>query len=255
MQSNGKQDKVAQGMIIHLSRRDGTPLFLHPFLRRGSTLEVSPNATIAGYYGEEPRVESLTILRNELYRRIDEDVRDWINEERFIPRFLIASAAFLIVFLFLALVVHTPIPLIDELLGAGAAGVVVFLFVGRRFESSRAAGNRRVALRSRVDSAVFSEEEFVRQLESILRRLEQQEDVFAPVPATEEARDLWHTHRERTAQVVAYLRDLLHTPHYRKLTKELKRGAFSSKMEQAVETADVIPALVLLLRELTASAP
>jgi hypothetical protein len=254
MRSNGNQEKSAQGMIIHLSRRDGTPLFLHPFLRRGSTLEVSPTATFAGCYGEEPRVESLTILRNELYRRIDEDVRDWINERRFIPRFLIASGAFLVVFLFLALVVHTPIPLVDELLGAGAAGIVVFIFVGRRFESSRAAGNRRVALRTRVDSAVFSEEQFVRQLEAILRRLEQQQDLFAPVSATPEARELWRQHREPTAQVIAYLRDLLHTPQYRKLSKEMKRGSLSSKTEQAVETADVIPALILLLRELTASA-
>jgi hypothetical protein len=34
----------------------------------------------------------------------------------------------------------------------------------------------------------------------------------------------------------------------------MKRGSLSSKTEQAVETADVIPALILLLRELTASA-
>ncbi len=240
--------------IFHLTRRDGSPLFLHPFIKRGSTLQPNGSIDLEGHYGEEPRVESLTILRNELYRRIDEDVRDWINEKRFIPRFLLSSLAFLLAFFFMALVIHTPIPLVDELLGAGAVGVLVFVLLGRRFDNSRSASERRLALRARVDAAVFSEEEYVRSLEAILRRMEGQENIFLQPTRTEEAAELWRRDRERTAQVVGYIRQLLTTKPYRVLLKELRRGSLSSRTENSIESGQVIPALVLLLRELNASA-
>lgn len=248
------QQSEASRPIFHLTRIDGTPVFLHPFIKRGSALEVPGSLELAGQYGEEPRVESLTILRNELYRRIDEDVRDWINERRFIPRFLISSAAFLVVFLFLSLVVHTPIPLVDELLGAGAAGVVTYLFLGRRFDNSRTAANRRVALRGRVDSAVFTEDPWVRSLEEILRRLERRDDLFAPPDATEAASELWKADRGRTSQVVQYLRQLMTTKPYRQLMRDLRRGSLSSSTRSRIDSGEVVPALGILLRELTASA-
>lgn len=158
--------------LYHLTRRDGTPLFVHPFVAPGSTLEIDSSTELHGKYGSEPRVESLTLLRNELYRRIDADVRTWIGEQRFIPRFLISAAAFLISFLFMSLVIRDPIPIVDELLISLAIATVVFIAVGKRFVQSEPAGKRRIMLRSKVDGIVFTESPFVREVETILHRME-----------------------------------------------------------------------------------
>jgi hypothetical protein len=59
-------------------------------------------------------------------------VRAWINERRFIPRFLIASAVFLVVYLFMSLVIIDPIPVVDEVLIAGGVAIFSFVIAGRR---------------------------------------------------------------------------------------------------------------------------
>lgn len=239
--------------IFHLTRRDGTAFFLHPFVRRGSFLELSAGAKLSGYYGAEPRVESLTMLRNELYRRIDEDVRDWINERRFIPRFLISSLAFLIVFLFMSLVVHTPIPLADELIASTAAAVLVYVLVGRWFEQSRSAAQRRMTLRKQVDEVIFTEAEFVRELEEILRRLEGAEPTLASLTGGRDVQQLWNRSGESTGRVLDLLRQLLNLKPWKQAAREVKRGRISGRTLDALEEKGADPSLILLYHELNRS--
>lgn len=236
--------------LYHLSRRDGTSLFLHPFRKAGSILEVGSSTELRGRYGSEPRVESLTLFRNELYRRIERDVRNWINERRFIPRFLIASAAFLVVYLFMSLIIRDPIPVVDEVLIAGGVAIFTFVIVGRYFEQSRLAGERRVTLRSKVDNAVFSEDPFVHELEKLLHTIElfpndriasEDEEVM------EHARAVRSAYPDDTARVITHLRTLLQQPDYRELEKQMKRGRLTGKTAEAVEHGTLVPATVTLL--------
>ena len=55
------------------------------------TLEQGP---LEGRYGTEPRVEALTGFRDELYRQVELGVRHWMADRRFVPKFLLASGAF-----------------------------------------------------------------------------------------------------------------------------------------------------------------
>lgn len=246
---------VSRRTIYHLSHRDGTAFFLNPFVQRGSIIKLAPSTELSGFFGEEPRIESLTILKNELYRRIDEDVRDWINEKRFIPRFLISSVVFLLVFLFLALVIHTPIPLVDELLGSTAAAIFTFILVGRRFEHSRSAATRRSALRTQVDNIVFTESVFVRLLEQVFQRLEHVEPALESITGEEDAHAVWAHDRELTTEVIELLRELLGTRPYKRAVRDLRRTRISDKTAEAIESGAVDPAAILLYYELKKSAP
>ena len=83
-------------IIDHIFGKDGSSLFLHPFSEEDKTTDLLEHADIEGKYGQEPRVESLVLLRNELYRVIESQVKRWISEQRFIPRFLISAGVFLL---------------------------------------------------------------------------------------------------------------------------------------------------------------
>ncbi len=237
--------------LYHVARRDGTPVFLHPFVKSGSTLNITSTTELQGKYGAEPRVESLTLLRNDLYRRIESDVKAWINERRFIPRFLIASAVFLVAFLFMSLVIRDPIPIVDEFLIGGGLAVFAFIAVGRRFEQSRTAGDLRIMLRSKVDGVVFLEEPFVREIEDFLHHLEEKSSDYQQGVEThdiERARHLKATYPEDTARVITYLRILISQNPYKGLQKQMKRQRFFGKTATAVENGTVSPAVVLLLQ-------
>lgn len=242
--------------MFHLRRKDGTAVFLHPFVRRGSTERIKQDTSLAGAYGREPRVESLTLLRNDLYRRIENDVRDWINERRFIPRFLIASAAFLVSFLFLAFVIRDPIPVIDETLVSFAVGAVVFIVVGRRFEQSKVAGQKRVMMRSRVDGVVFSEDSYVLEIEELLHRCEEID--YRNAVASEEllamAREIRRIDAAKTGQVVEYLRAMISTPPYRGLERALRRDRDPRRYQTQIQTGVIVPGLVSLFYLLSKSA-
>ncbi len=216
-------------------------------------MEIGQSDELRGRYGTEPRVESLTTLRNDLYRRIEQDVRAWINERRFIPRFLIASAVFLVVYLFMSLVIIDPIPVVDEVLIAGGVAIFSFVIAGRRFEQSHPAGDRRVTLRSKVDGVVFSEDPFVRRLEALLHSVElypkdriagEDEELLA------EARNLKSEYPDETARVIGQLRLLMAEPRYRNLEKQMKRSYLSGKTAEAVEHGTVVPAAVTMLHVL-----
>ncbi|MFP3960058.1 MAG: hypothetical protein ACLFUX_07800, partial [Spirochaetaceae bacterium] len=222
--------------IFLIARSDGTSLFLHPFLERQRVMERMEGYPLHGLYGREPRVEAITGLRNELYRLIEEEIRDWIGEARFIPRFLIAAGVFLVVYVGMSLAVRDPVPMVDELGIALGAAVAAFLVRRKREMSSDIALSKRAKLRSKVDGIVFSESDFVKEIEALLH----DEEGASADRIVERLSDRWEVeidprHRETAKEFVAYLRKKLNTGNYRRQEKRLvakDRGAMSSRDQQ-----------------------
>ncbi len=154
--------------IFHLTRKSGKPGFHHPFRTPGDFLKNLDGSLIAGRYGREPRVESLTFLRNDLYLRAEAALKLWILDRKFVPRFVLSAAAFLVVYFVMTYAVRDPIPMVDEILLGLAAGVGVYHLLGRRYLDSDEVMSKRVQLRSAVDGIGFTESDFVRAVESIL---------------------------------------------------------------------------------------
>ena len=210
--------------IFHLFRKDGTSLFLHPFLSTDKLVIKLERAVIEGRYGNEPRVEALTMFRNELYRRIEAGVKSWISEIRFIPKFLISSGIFLAAYFAMAFVIRDPLPVLDEAaIGLGAA-IVTYLLLGRRYLTSERATKKRLSLRIIVDKIIFRESKFVRQVESALHRNETDrlEEVIKQIiePSKQEFGDPF---KEEAGQFIQLLENRFNFKRFKKEEKILKK--------------------------------
>jgi len=159
--------------IFHLYRKDGNALFLHPFGTIDKMQDILHKTEIIGKYGKEPRVESLTLFRNDLYRMIETAVKTWVAERKFIPRFLISTAVFLVVYFILSFAVRDPIPMVDELAGGLGVALVMYFYLSKRGQSSRLASELRVKLRTKVDKIIFEQDEFILEVEKILQENEE----------------------------------------------------------------------------------
>jgi hypothetical protein len=158
--------------IFHISRAGARPVFLHSLKPDKNFIPLTEGSVIRGRYGKEPRIESVTLLRNDLYRMCETVVREWVFEMRFIPRFLICAGVFLVAYFFASFVIRDPLPMIDEIIiGLGAAAIAWFL-VGRRFLSSRAAEEKRNDLHTVIDGIAFDESDFIKKIEETLDGLD-----------------------------------------------------------------------------------
>jgi hypothetical protein len=154
-------------MIFHLTRSDGSDLFLHPFDSPGKLLSLLSGKTM-GRFGIEPKVESLTRFRTELYKLTDEAVRAWIADKKFIPRFAVSALVFLVAYLLFSLVIRDPLPMIDELVLSILSASGAYYLLLRRDLSSPQAIKKRVELKNLIDSITFTESGFVRAVEEAL---------------------------------------------------------------------------------------
>ncbi len=154
--------------IFHIHRKDGSSLFLHPFSDPELLLKLDNGYEIVGLYGNEPRVESLTMLRNDLYRLIESAVKRWISDLKFIPRFILSAAFFLLIYLFASFIIRDPIPMIDELLLSFGGSIALFFILSKRDQNSEKSSKKRLDLRLVIDKIVFEEDEFIKEVEEIL---------------------------------------------------------------------------------------
>ena len=155
-------------LIFHIYKGDGSSLFLHPFESADVLLNLDESVVIEGWYGKEPRIESLTMFRNQLYRLIETAVKDWVQDTKFIPRFIISAAVFLIVYFFTSFVIRDPIPVIDETVASLIASFGVYHMLSKRDQSSEKASRKRLKLRMLVDRIVFNESDFIKGFEDML---------------------------------------------------------------------------------------
>ncbi len=163
--------------IFHICRKDGSSIFIYPFNKKQNIIELIDNNEITGLYGKEPRVESMTMLRNELYRMIEQSVKDWISERKFIPRFLISTGVFLLLYFVMSFVIRDPIPMIDEIIIGIAGAIVTYIILTKRDTDSKASTEMKVKLRNKVDSIVFNEDRFINDVEQYLQYCETSDDM------------------------------------------------------------------------------
>lgn len=242
--------------IFHLYRKDGTSVFLHPFRKSDKLFGLLEKSEISGHYGSEPRVESLTLFRNELYRLVETEVKRWVSDARFIPRFILSAAAFLVAYLFTAFVVRDPLPVIDEVAIALGVSIVTYILLGRRDLKSEAALKRRIALRSQVDKIVFTESEFVRRLETALiaKEDEKPEELLEQLIAGNTAL-LAEGHVDEAEQIISYLDEMFTSSEFRRTKKRLGKiqsplqGRERDSMRRWLESRKVdIPLLALYMQ-------
>lgn len=185
--------------------------------------------TVLGRYGAEPRVEALTLFRNELYRQVELGVRSWVSDQRFIPKFLISAGVFVLGYFFMSYVIRDPIPVIDELAVALGLGVGSFLLQGRRDLNSRLATAKRLALRVKVDQIVFQDSEFVKQVELALHRHEggSLEEVVGQIVEPVQA-ELGGAYRDEASQFLQLLESRFNFHKLQREEKTLRRLLRSS---------------------------
>ncbi|MFP4363350.1 MAG: hypothetical protein ACLFR1_05725 [Spirochaetia bacterium] len=198
-------DKKQQTYLFHLFRKDGTPLFVHPFSSDEQVMNILENYEVIGLYGYEPKVESLTMFRNQLYRMVEQSVKNWVTEIKFIPRFLLSSLVFLVVYFFLSYIIRDPIPLLDEIAISLGGSLLTYFLLGKRDAKSDLSMKKRVKLRAAVDKIVFIESEFVKKMEMFLQNTETDNPEKLLEYITGPA-DQFLTEQERD-----YARDLIHS--------------------------------------------
>jgi hypothetical protein len=227
--------------IYHLHRKDGSSLFLHPFGDSEKFTELLEKYDIEGKYGKEPRVESLTMFRNELYRMIEDHVKGWVSEIRFLPKFLMASGLFLLAYLFLSLVVRDPLPMLDEIAISLGLSIGLYIMLGKRDQHSNLALKKRVDLRTRVDRIVFRESTFVREVEEALQRNESgsSEEVIEYMLSPPE-RSLTEEEKEDAHQIAQYLRKRFNSRELKKQEKLVSRIIREKEPEKKVKIQSML---------------
>ena len=217
-------------LIFHIYRSDGTSLFLHPFDDRTTLFSLAEGVETEGRFGKEPRVESLTMFRNKLYRLIETNVKDWITDTKFIPRFILSAAVFLIVYFFTSLVIRDPIPVLDELLISIGAAAVSYYMLSKRDQNSEKASAKRLQLRIRVDRIVFNESSFVKKFEELLHYNESV-DAMDLVPSIISPRKetFPQAEGEEAAALLSYLEKMFSGKEYRKQEKRLSKNRNEDK--------------------------
>ncbi len=222
--------------IFHIYRKDGAALFLHPFDSTDRLAALLKKGHIRGKYGKEPRVESLTLFRNDLYRMIEAAVKNWVMEVRFIPRFIMSAVVFLLAYLFLAFVIRDPIPLVDEILGGGAIAMVSYFLLGRRDQRSNLALRSRVELRTAVDRIVFTADPFVKEVEEALQRNESESREKVIRQMLENPGSRFNiADGEDVRQMLSYLEKRFSTKDYRKQEKLISRAKSEIRDDSEVE--------------------
>lgn len=222
--------------IFHLYRKDGTSLFLHPFEGVEKVIDLMEKSEFEGKYGEEPRVESLTMFRNDLYRIIEDQVKTWVAEMRFIPKFLISAGLFLVSYLFFSLVVRDPLPMVDEILISSGVSVLAYILMGRRDQQSNVSLKKRMELRTVVDRIVFDESPFVKQVETALHKNESEstEKIIEYMMSPPDA--LFSKEEEKDAlQLIKYLRKRFSSRDFRKQERLVDRLILEREREPVRE--------------------
>jgi len=222
--------------IFHVYRKDGAALFLHPFDTPDKLASLLKKFQLRGKYGKEPRVESLTLFRNDLYRMIEAAVKSWVMEVRFIPRFIMSAVVFLLAYLFLSFVIRDPLPMVDEIVIGGGLAVAAYFLLGRRDQRSNLALKARVELRTAVDRIVFIEDPFVREVEEALQRNESESRERVIRQMLDNPSGRFNVADENDVrQMLAYLEKRFSTKDYKKQEKLISRAKSFSPRDTDLE--------------------
>ncbi|WP_053335649.1 hypothetical protein [Salinispira pacifica] len=169
-------------LIFLLADGRNLPFIIHPFSEGSRIGSIPDDAAIEGRYGSDPEVEAMALVRNTLYGEVDREVREWMAEHRFIPRFLLSLGVFFVVFFMLSFAIRDMIPLVDELLVASAAAVTTYLVMDRKGQLSKPALERKILLKKKVDRINFSQSVHLVKLERIFQQISGAGESGAAIP-------------------------------------------------------------------------
>ena len=172
-------------------------------------------------------------------KMVEMGVKKWVADVRFIPKFLISAAVFLVAYFFLSFVVPDPLPVIDEI-GIGlAAGIVVYILLGRKDIKSDFAGKRRLSLRTAVDRITFLQSDFVKSIEQTLHENESGtiEELTRKILEPAQGGQLSESEREEARHFVKVCESMFHLHSAKKDEKILKK--FLDGSQKAVDVQDI----------------
>ncbi|NCN05317.1 MAG: hypothetical protein GW949_06780 [Spirochaetales bacterium] len=180
--------------ILHLKNPDGTSRFYHQIPNSQALLMIGEESELAGYYGMEPRIEALRNFRESMYANVGQAVRIASLEKTFIPRFLLSSGVFLVVFLFLSLVIRDPIPAVDEIVISSISAVIFWFSLRRKRIRKEEEAEKELIIRERLDKTFFQPNPKILALENVWHQF------YSEIPDVD-ARDLESWLLNRTSMV------------------------------------------------------
>ena len=230
-------EKKESLFIFHVFRKDGGSLILHPFSTPEKLMQNLESYTVMGRYGEEPRVEALTLLKNDFYRLIETGVKNWVSDMRFIPKFLISACAFLVVYFFLTFIIRDPLPVVDEIAVSLAVSLLTYILIGRRDIKSNMAAKKRLDLRTSVDRISFIESPFVKLLEDKLHENESVtlEEKVQKILTPGDRQEFSASEREEAKQFVRVCEVMFRLQNVKKDEKQLKKFLEKTEKEQKIQ--------------------
>lgn len=166
--------------LIHLTRLDGSSLFLHPFTEHRNMVNIFSTDTPSGLFGREPQVERIRMFREHLYSIAEHDAKVQALDAGFVPRFLSAAATFLGLYLPFVSLSLGNMPSFFALLIPFTAAVVVYTAIALRYSRGPAALSTCTQLKRQIDDLHFDFSDTVVEIENALHELEKstQEEIL-----------------------------------------------------------------------------
>jgi len=156
-----------------IKRTYGNALFLHPFHDSRTVSDFDQQKGIRVYVSDRITESEKENFLYAIYAGIDASVNRWIQELKYIPRFINAAAVFLVVYFFMSFVIRDPIPVLDELLVSGAAAVGVYLWTAARNRKSDIAMKKRIELKRLADESTFTVDSTLKDVEELLKQYDE----------------------------------------------------------------------------------
>lgn len=151
----------------------GKKLYLHPLQLKKSLAGWDPEEPVEVTLSHELTEDSREDLLYVLYTAIDKAVDSWIQELKYIPRFINSAVAFTVLYFFFSLVIRDPIPLLDELLLAGGGAVALYFFTAAKNRKSDRAMKMRVEVKEQMGQYSVVESLEMSALEELLKKYDE----------------------------------------------------------------------------------
>jgi hypothetical protein len=160
-------DQISDVIIFHLKDPKDRSIFYHSLENPRDLTLLGSKTSIRGFYGTEPDFEAFRLFKQSIHQNLREEIRQQSLSRTFIPRFLLSSLVFLIIFLFLSLAVRDPIPLIDEILIALAGASVVWVLKSRKIKRNNQEAEQELLIRDIIEKGFFTPREQLLELEKL----------------------------------------------------------------------------------------
>ncbi len=154
-----------------LSRSSRELLCISPFIEPAKVLDWQEGEELNVFSAATLTQGQRDVLHTTLYREIDRGVDRWVQDTRYLPRLFLGGLVFLVTYFIFSLAVRDPIPMIDELLIAGAATVIAVKVMSSRDRKSPLALKQRLTLKNRVGEALYTVDDELKCLENHLYEL------------------------------------------------------------------------------------